>query len=157
MAPWESVIPLYHFSEDATIERFVPRAPLAHPEHEPLVWAIDAWHAPIYYLPRDCPRIGFWPLPTTTPADRERWFGAASGRMVIAIESAWLDRLRTARLYRYLMPEESFESLHDHGVHVSRQPVVPRRVEPVGDLLEALTAAEVELRICPSLVPLPRP
>jgi hypothetical protein len=145
---------LYHYSENPTIEQFVPRAPLAHPEWEPRVWAIDAWHSPLYFVPRECPRVAFWPLPETTTEDHERFFSAASGRMVIAIESAWLERLRTACLYRYVMPDECFESLHDHGVHVSRQPVVPLRVEPVGDLLEQLAGADVELRVCPSLVPL---
>jgi hypothetical protein len=147
-------MPLYHFSEDPTIERFVPRAPLALPEAEPLVWAIDEWHSPIYFVPRDCPRACFWPLPTTTPEDYERFFSSVSGRMVIAIEASWLDRLRTTQLYRYLMPEKPFESLHDYGAHVSRQAVVPLGVEPVGDLLTRLAEAEVELRICPSLVPL---
>ncbi|MDQ6905547.1 MAG: hypothetical protein M3176_01840, partial [Chloroflexota bacterium] len=36
-------------------------------------------------------------------------------------------------------------------VHVSRELVVPLSVEPVGDLLAALTDAGVELRITPSL------
>ncbi len=150
------MMPLSHFSEDPTIARFVPRPPLARPTVEPLVWAIDEWHAPLYFFPRDCPRVCFWPLPTTTPDDDERYFAAVSGRMVIAIESAWLERLRAARLFRYLMPEETFESIHDHGVHVSQSPVVPLAVEPVGDLLAALADAGVELRITPSLVPLGR-
>lgn len=149
-------MPLSHFSEDGTIARFVPRPPLARPEVEPLVWAIDDWHAPLYFLPRDCPRVCFWPLPTTTDADRARFFAAVSGRMVIAVEGAWLERLRTTRLYRYTMPEETFVDIHDHGVHVSRAPVVPLRVEPVGDLLAALAGADVELRIVPSLAPLGR-
>lgn len=149
-------MPLYHFSEDGAIARFVPRPPLARPEVEPLVWAIDAWHAPVYYLPRDCPRVCFWPLPTTTTEDRARFFAAASGRMVIAIESAWLERLRATRLYRYVMPEATFADTRDHGVHISREPVVPLRVEPVGDLLAALADAPVELRMTPSLVPLGR-
>jgi hypothetical protein len=146
---------LYHLSEDATIARFVPRPPLARPEVEPLVWAIDDWHAPVYFLPRDCPRVCFWPLPTTAE-DRTRSFAAASGRMVIAIESGWLERLRTTRLYRYLMPEATFVDIHDHGVHVSRAAVLPLRVDPVGDLLAALAGADVEVRIAPSLVPLGR-
>src|SRR5262245_48233554 len=153
------MMPLYHFSEEPNIQRFVPRPPLARPEVEPLVWAIDAWHAPTYYVPRDCPRVAFWPLPTTTDEDRQRWFRTVTGQMVIAIESAWLERLRATRLYRYVMPEESFAPLvtleegkrYFHGVHVSRDTVIPLRVEPVGDLLEALTAADIELRICPSL------
>jgi hypothetical protein len=149
-------MPLFHFSEDPTIAHFVPRPPLARPEVEPLVWAIDDWHAPIYYLPRDCPRVTFWPLPTTTPEDRERWFGLVTGKMVIAIEAAWLDLVRETRLYRYTMPAETFEDLHDYGAHVSRTTVVPRSVEPVGDLLTALMSAGVELRIMPSLVPLGR-
>jgi hypothetical protein len=52
-------MPLYHFSEDPTIKVFAPRAPLAHPDYEPLVWAIDDWHQPMYWTPRDCPRILF--------------------------------------------------------------------------------------------------
>lgn len=145
---------LYHFSEDPTIARFVPRPPLARPEVEPLVWAIDDWHAPLYYVPRDCPRVCFWPLPTTTPEDRERFFGGVADRMVIAIEAAWLPRLRACALYRYTMPPETFVSLHDHGVHVSRETVVPLAVEPLGDLLARLTEAGVELRVCGSLEPL---
>lgn len=149
-------MPLYHFSEDPTIARFVPRPPLARPEVEPLVWAIDDWHAPIYFFPRDCPRVCFWPLLTTTTEDYARFFSTISGRIVVAIESGWWDRVRGTRLYRYIMPEETFENIHDHGVHVSREPVVPLRVEPVGDLLAALAEAGVELRVTPSLVPLGR-
>jgi hypothetical protein len=147
---------LYHFSEDPTITQFVPRPPLARPEVEPLVWAIDDWHAPVYFLPRDCPRVCFWPLPTTTAEDYTRFFDTVSGRMVIAIESGWLDRLRSTHLYRYMMPEATFVDIHDHGVHVSHAAVAPLRVEPVGDLLAALTGAGVEVRITPSLVPLGR-
>lgn len=149
-------MPLFHFSEDPTIARFVPRPPMARPEVEPLVWAIDDWHAPLYFFPRDCPRVCFWPLPTTTPEDYARWFATVPGRMVIAIESAWLERLRAARLYRYRMPEAPFVDTYDHGVHVSREAVVPIGDEPVGDLLAALMNAEAELRITPSLVPLGR-
>src|SRR5262249_17393655 len=108
------------------------------------------------YVPRDCPRVTFWPLPSTTPEDYGRFFATVSGRMVIAIESAWLERLRTTRLYRYQMPDGPFEDIHDYGAHVSRETVVPLGVEPIGDLLAALAAAEVELRVTPSLVPLGR-
>jgi hypothetical protein len=149
-------MPLYHFSEDPTIARFIPRPPLARPDVEPLVWAIDDWHAPLYFVPRDCPRVCFWPLPTTTSDDHERFFGAVAGRMVIAIESGWLERLRATVLHRYVMPGATFEDTYDHGVHVSRRPVVPESVAPMGDLLVALTDTNVELRLVPSLVPLGR-
>ncbi len=145
---------LYHFSEDPNIERFVPRPPLAHPEVKPLVWAIDEWHQPMYLFPRNCPRVFFWPLPTTTPEDIERLFAYVPARMVAAIEAAWFELLCTTRLYRYVMPEAPFQSLQDAGMYVSRETVVPLRIEPLTDLPGHLMQAEVELRVCPSLLPL---
>lgn len=146
---------LYHFSEDPTIERFVPRAPLHRPEVKPQVWAIEAWTAPKYFFPRDCPRVCFWPGLTTGVDDYERFFVYVDARMVAAVEVAWLDRIRSALLYRYLLPAESFQPVPGEvGTYVSDQTVTPQKVEPVGDLLAALFAARVELRICQSLVAL---
>jgi hypothetical protein len=151
-----AAMPLYHFSEEPDIAVFQPRiAPsTAHPK--PVVWAIDDWHAPMYYFPRDCPRACFWPAAYTNHADRGAWFAATTARIVIAVESAWLDRIRACSLYRYHLPESTFTPARgdDSGHHVSAQPVTPLLVEPVGDLLSALVAAEVELRIMPSLVEL---
>ncbi|MHB8576903.1 MAG: DUF6886 family protein, partial [Dehalococcoidia bacterium] len=65
---------LYHFSEDPSIRVFVPHRAKTSVVDEPLVWAIDDWHAPLYYVPRDCPRACFWPGPQTSPEDCERWF-----------------------------------------------------------------------------------
>ena len=74
---------------------------------------------------------------------------------MIAIESSWLDRLRTTQLYRYAMPEATFAPNDDIGGHfVSREPVTPLSVEPVGDLLSALAVSDVELRFTPRLVEL---
>ena len=146
-------VKLYHFSEEPDIAVFEPRAPLARPEIEPLVWAIDEWHAPMYYVPRECPRACFWPGAHTTPADRERWFAGGGARMVIAVESSWLERIRTTALYRYTMPPESFAPNDDTAGHyVSRAAVAPLAVEPVGDLLAALAASGAELRITPALL-----
>ncbi len=148
-------VALYHFSEDPGIERFEPRAPLERPQIEPLVWAIDEWHAPMYFLPRDCPRACFWPIESTTAADRERWFRTVAARMVITIESAWLQRIRETTLFRYTMPAEAF-ALNDTiaGHYVAQSAVTPAAIEPVGDLLEALMEANVELRVTPRLGPL---
>ncbi|MEX2159640.1 MAG: DUF6886 family protein [Dehalococcoidia bacterium] len=101
-------IALYHFSEDPNIERFAPHRAPTSVQDEERVWAIDAWHAPMYYVPRDCPRACFWPGPQTSDEDRERWFGGIDARMVIAVEMGWLARIRSATLYRYAMPEETF-------------------------------------------------
>jgi len=146
-------VKLYHFSEEPDIAIFEPRAPTARPEIEPLVWAIDEWHAPMYYVPRECPRACFWPGADTTPADRERWFGGVDARMVIAVESDWLERIRATALYRYTMPPDGFVPNDDTaGHHVSRAAVAPLAVEPVGDLLAALVASGVELRMTPALL-----
>lgn len=146
---------LYHFSEEPDIRRFDPRSPVERPNVESMVWAIDAWHAPMYYVPRDCPRACFWPQASTSEADRERWFSGATARMVIAIESRWLARLPATTLYRYRMPAAPFV-LNDAtaGHYVAREPVEPIGSEPLGDLLNALAEADVELRITPRLGPL---
>ncbi|HEY8172922.1 MAG TPA: hypothetical protein VIH21_07525, partial [Dehalococcoidia bacterium] len=104
---------LFHFSEDPAISTFAPHVAQTSTERNPLVWAIDEWHAPMYFVPRDCPRACFWPSERTTEADRERWFGGIDAKMVIAIESAWLERVRTTTLYRYEMPPETFTPARD--------------------------------------------
>lgn len=144
---------LYHFSEEPGIRVFEPHIAPTSREAEPYVWAIDDWHAPMYYVPRDCPRACFWPGPQTTREDRERWFGGIDARMVIAIESAWLPAVRSAQLYRYAMPEATFR-LNDAaaGHWVSTQAVEPLSVEPVGDLLAAIVSAGCELRVTPQLL-----
>ncbi|MGV3489112.1 MAG: DUF6886 family protein [Tuberibacillus sp.] len=42
------------------ITHFEPRQPQSFPDQPPLVWAIDEEHAPLYFFPRDCPRVAFW-------------------------------------------------------------------------------------------------
>jgi len=144
-----------HFSEDPDIAVFAPRPVASNPDSEPLVWAIDAEHAPLYFFPRDCPRIAWWALTTSTPEDVERFLGHTTARIVIAVEGAWLERIRDAKLYVYrFAAADGFVSLEDHGCHVSRQTVTPLSVEPVGDLLTCLRDAGVELRVTPSLWPL---
>lgn len=146
---------LYHFSENPGVARFVPHRAVTSIVDDELVWAIDEWHAPMYFFPRDCPRACFWPGEATSDDDRERWFGGVDARMVIAVESGWLARIRAAALYRYAMPPETFV-LNDAtaGHYVSREAVEPLSVEPVGDLLAALAEAGVELRVTPSLASL---
>ena len=147
---------LFHFSENPNIAEFIPRPPLARPEVEPLIWAMDEERSPIYFLPRECPRVCFWVTPETNKADRELYECTVSGRMVIAIEFGWLDRVREATLYRYEFSPEGFEPLtksqtESYGAYVSRSAVMPLRVEPMGDLLNCLRDSGVELRLCPDL------
>jgi len=71
---------------------------------------------------------------------------------VVAIESAWLDRVRSSRIYCYRMPGDTFECLDaGAGYFVSRVPVVPSGVDVFHDVLAELSRRGVELRIRPNL------
>jgi hypothetical protein len=143
---------LLHFSEEPLIDLFTPQPLAADPASEPLVWAIDRKHAPNYYLPRDCPRITFGVGESTSAEDAELFFGHSSAWRIVAIESGWLDRVRATQLYRYYLPPDGFV-LKDAsaGYYVSAEAVKPLRVEKMHDLLTELIAADVELRLMPSL------
>jgi hypothetical protein len=145
---------LYHFSTDPDIKRFSPHVPRTNPTHRPAVWAIDAQHAPLYWFPRDCPRVTVWPrTPVESVAFHERFVSTAS--RVHAIESGWLDRMRNDVIYRYALDSEGFIPWEDaSGQWISESEVEPKSVKPVGDLFAAHADAQIELRIVPSLWPL---
>lgn len=53
------------------------------------------------------------------------------------------------------MPVDTFTPrLDDSGHYVSRETIVPLRVEPMGDLLGAIVAAGVEVRVVDRLGPM---
>ncbi len=142
---------LFHVSEESGIDRFEPRpSPYAD---EPVVRAVDADRLRNYLLPRECPRVTYYAGPETTATDVERFLGSSPA--VIAVESAWLERVRSCRVYGYHLPPETFECMDEcAGYFVSRRPVVPTRVEVVEDLVAALLGRGVELRFVPNLWPL---
>ncbi len=144
---------LYHVSEQPNITRFEPRPPQATSGlTEDVVWAVDEEHLQNYLLPRDCPRVTFYALPTSDPADVERLMGQTAARFVVAIESKWLPILRATRLYLYRVPPETFV-VQDQGAghYVSREAAEPLEVVEVEDPLGALVKRDVELRVTPSL------
>jgi hypothetical protein len=137
---------LWHFSEDPSISRFLPR--------DGKVWAIDDAHSWLYWFPRDCPRACFWAVEPTTDEDVDRWLDGDRSRRVAAIETGWLERMRNIRLYAYRMPFEPFDVVADDRFYIASKPVdAIERVE-LGDLLTRHAEAGVELRIAPSLYPL---
>ena len=124
---------LHHFSEDPTIRRFVPHVPASNPTQAPAVWAIDTAHAPLYWFPRDCPRVTVWPRDESErPAFEER-FGTTAPRLH-AVEAAWLERMRTVDLYRYDLPATTFRRWEEaSGQWISRVEVgAARRSNPSG-------------------------
>jgi len=110
----EGPFALWHFSEDPDLGRFQPHTPAANPGAPPLVWAVDTRHAPMFWFPRDCPRGCAWPVSATTPEDRERFFGQSGAGRLHVMESAWLGRMQSCRLYAYRLPEAAFRR-HDVG------------------------------------------
>jgi hypothetical protein len=139
---------LFHVSEDPGITRFEPR-PSPHAEG-PVVWAVHADRLGNYLLPRECPRVTYYAGPETTAADVQRFLGTSPA--VIAVESAWLERISDCRLYCYVFPSDSFECLDEcAGYFVSRQVVVPTEIHVIDDALAALSKRGVELRFVPEL------
>ena len=137
---------LWHFSEDPSLERFVPR--------DDKVWAIDERHAWLYWFPRDCPRACFWAVDSTSDEDVERWLDGDSTCRVAVIEGTWLERMRAVRLYAYRMPNEPFDVVQDGRFYIASTTVdAIERVE-VGDLIARHAAEGIELRIAPALYPL---
>jgi len=145
---------LFHFSEDPTIERFVPHVPRTNPTHPPAVWAIDEAHAPLYWFPRDCPRVTAWSR-VDDEAEPFRVAFTTTASRVHAIELGWLERMRDCALYCYQFDSTSFRPWPQaSGQWISESAVEPIGVEPVGDLLDQHAVAGIELRLVPSLWPL---
>jgi hypothetical protein len=145
------VTTVYHFSEDGTLKRFAPHVPPTNPSHPPAVWAIDAAHAPLYWFPRDCPRVSVWANDPFQQAVLHDRFGTEASR-ICAAETGWFDRIRDARLYRYEFDAAQFEpwQLAD-GQYVAADVVWAERVQVLDDLPALHAAAAVELRITPRL------
>ncbi len=157
MADWQPSLGLFHFSQEPAIGVFHPR-PAPSPgagQSGDMVWAVDHDHQHNYLFPRDCPRVSFYAAAHSDPADVDRLIGPASARVIIAIESAWLDRVRSAVLTRYAFPPEGFTCIDaGAGYWISRESVEPTGSVHLDDLLSALLACDVELRITRSLWPL---
>ncbi len=145
---------LFHFSEDPGIDRFIPHVPSTNPLQSPAVWSIDLDHAPLYWFPRDCPRVTAWPRVEAERRQFEASF-TTTARRVHAIELAWLDRVRGADLWRYTFDPAPFRPWPEaSGQWVADTVIEPVGVEAVGDLLQRHAEASIELRVVPSLWPL---
>ena len=149
----EGPFAIWHLSEDSSLGRFLPRRRATAPADPPLVWAVDTRHAPMFWLPRDCPRGCIWRVSATTLADREAFFGQTAANRVHVMESGWLTRMQECRLYAYRLPREAFRPHDVGGYWVADGPVDAIEQVVIDDLLARHADAGIELRITPSTWP----
>jgi len=146
---------LYHFSEEPDIEIFIPRKMEARKEFPAVVWAIDEEHAVNYYFPRECPRIVYSKSENMSEWDVEKFFGGTVADTIVAVESGWMGRMKSTKLFRYSFDGSAFEMQDETaGYYISEETVKPLSVEPVGDLMQEIVNQGVELRVTPNLYPL---
>lgn len=139
---------LFHVSDEPGIKRFEPRP--SKYISDPVVWAIESARLCNYLLPRECPRVTFYAGRDTSPADSEKILGSSVA--VVAVESSWMTRVHSCRLYCYQMPAATFECFDDcAGYYVSREAVEPERLEVFDDVIAELERRRVELRFVPTL------
>ena len=101
-------VDLFHFSHDPSIERFTPHVPATNPSQSPSVWAIDAEHAPLYWFPRNCPRVT---ASTDVGRAEGQDFGQDFGQEIWRKGALRADTRRTGRLitparWHYLSRDE---------------------------------------------------
>jgi hypothetical protein len=144
---------LLHYSEDRNIREFRPHVPRSNPGVAPAVWAIDPARAPLYWFPRDCPRVAVW---ANDDGERQRLHTLLETRAsrVHVAPLAWRDTVADCRLYEYRFAPGPFAPWPEaEGQWVAHETVVATAVEPVGALVERHTAAAIDLRFVADLLP----
>ncbi|CAI6036186.1 hypothetical protein PAECIP112173_00828 [Paenibacillus sp. JJ-100] len=146
---------LYHFSEEADIDVFVPRVKQNRPNFPAVVWAIDEQHECSYYFPRDCPRIVIRRTKDMRDEEHEMFFKHTDADIIVTVESEWYPKIVQQTLYRYHLEDPSFKLFDETaGYYISDQVITPRYIEKIDHLVERLLAKGVELRLTTNLYPL---
>ena len=151
---------LFHVSEEADIEKFIPRIPSRKDidQSRGLVWALNEPCLPNYLTPRDCPRLAYHATVKTTQDDIAKFF-SSSQRHCVVIESAWYERMAKTSLYIYEFDTADFQRqnanfrLQDDvaGYYISEQTQTPISVTRIDDLFAELFRRNVEVRILDNL------
>ena len=147
---------LFHVSEEANISIFEPRIPTRDDldKEVGLVWALNERTLPNFLTPRDCPRVTYHAVESTSPEDIIKFFSSTL-KHCVAIEQGWYKRMTKTKLYLYEFEPTNFY-LQDQtaGFYVSEKVEKPISVTEVDDLFAALFDKNVEVRILDSLWPL---
>ncbi len=136
---------VYHYSEDPAIDRFEPHVPATNPRSDACVWAIEARCAPLYWFPRDWPRVAVWANDDEQAMRLRQQFDTRARRLHV-IERARRPLLRTAVVYEYELDGARFAPWPDaEGQWAAHATVEPLAVHVVADLEARHRDAGVEL------------
>ena len=143
---------LFHVSEEANIESFIPRIPIRKDidKSKGLVWALTEEQLPQFLTPRECPRVTYRITDKATQADIEKFF-LASSRYCIAIEHDWYNAMASTTLYVYEFDIANFYFDDYAGFYVSDQTEKPISTIKYDDLFGELFKRNVEIRMITNL------
>lgn len=142
---------VFHYSDDGNLRRFAPQVPPSNPSHPPAVWTIDALHAPLYWFPRDCPRISVWAYDDVQQRRLSELFDTEASR-VSAAETGWVPRMAAAHVYCYTFDADHFSAWDEaDGQYISTEVEFPTQIDRIDDLIGMHAASDIELRFTPKL------
>ena len=143
---------LFHVSEEANIELFIPRIPVREDmdKSKGLVWSLTEEHLAQFLTPRECPRVTYRILKAATQADIDKFFSSSS-RYCVAIEHGWYKKMASTALYVYEFNTTNFYFDECAGFYVSDQPEKPISITKYDDLFGELFKRNVEIRILSNL------
>ena len=148
----EGPFALWHFSEDPSLDRFLPRALGRQPGGAAGVGGRYPACADVLVSTRLPARV-IWPVASTTAADCERFFGQSAAARIHVMEAGWLKRLQDCRLYAYRLPTGPFRPHEVGGYWVADEPVDAIDRVVIDDLAGRHARAGIELRVTPSIWP----
>ncbi len=143
---------LFHVSEEANIEVFVPRIPIRKDmdKSKGLVWALTEAHLPQFLTPRECPRVTYRINDKTSQEDIEKYFSSSS-RYCVTIEHGWYKTMASTTLYVYEFSAKNFYFDDCAGFYVSDKTEKPISITQYDDLFGELFERNVEIRIINNL------
>ena len=145
---------IFHISETGGIDIFQPRpspSKIAN-LNEDVVFGISDKLLHNYLLPRDCPRVTYYPSNESLQTDKEVYL-QTSADYVIAIEAKWLPIIQKSTLFCYEFEGKTFSMIDECAdYYVSYQEVKPIAVKRIDDILDELfRRTNLELRILSNL------
>ena len=143
---------LFHVSEESNIETFVPRIPYRKDvgQSKGLVWALTEPQLPNWGTPRNCPRVCYRAVETSTQDDIDSFF-SSHFRHCVAIEYNWHQRMLDTTLYIYEFETANFYFDERAGFYVSDKIETPIAVSKHENIYEELFKMSVEVRIIDNL------